>query len=1203
MHLFDRIVIKRLIPQSYQRGSNYFLKGKVQDASIIFQGDNHLSVSGDVKGTESEPYSVSIDVLKDTRGRIRIEGNCTCPVGYNCKHVVALLLQIIEDEKHAMPQTRDIQSRTSTKQAQSISSAELGSSLLSWLKNLDTAITDPNDYPSHINDRILYVLALVTQPSADYQFDKVYLQIDVMRATLRKNSTYGYVKLYRKSNQTQAFVRPVDKTIFERLEQLQGTHKSENILRGHMAIEVLKQMISTQRCHWLSKNNPPLSLAEGRSAETVWQLEEEGKQRLVFQINGQTLTVLPLSPLFYVDTITWEVGELNTSLSEFSHEFELAVLDMPAVKILEAEQLYQQLVAKNINVPKPQPLKIVHHKDIEPVIHLTLSNQYLDENEFLSSGKSRSKNQSLQAAIPMLILSFDYHGIKVSEMNRGNLESYNEQTQTINIIELNRITHKQAKERLILLGFVPIYKSLFFMSNISDSHSYHRAIQKLGPEKSLQFVPDPLAAVLVHKNSKVLEMYCRSDDIQDGMLTMLQVDEILNLAEDEDSKPLSPEELNRLILTFNMTEIPKLRVEGWSIKIDEDYLFQVIDPTLIDEWYAEIDETTGVDWFGLELGIMVDNEKLPLLPILTNLLKKLKNSNDLSKLTELPDDTILTARLEDGRILPLSLGRIREILNVLIELSDSEPLDEEGKLRLAAIQAARLVELEAAMCAVQLRWLGGNRLLELGRKLQNFQGIKPVSMPNNFNTELRPYQQEGLNWLQFLQNYNLNGILADDMGLGKTVQSLSHILTEKQNQRLQTPCLIVAPTSLMVNWKMEAQRFAPDLKVLILHGPERKRYFDQIANYDIVLTTYPLLTRDKNYLLKHHFHLLILDEAQNIKNPKTKSTQLVHQLRATHRLCLTGTPMENHLGELWSLFHFLMPGLLGDYQSFRYLFRNPIEKENDLHRQAALARRIKPFLLRRTKEEVVKELPEKNEMIRTIELEGTQRDLYETIRVMMHEKVRKEVASKGLARSQIIVLDALLKLRQVCCDPRLVKLESAKKVKQSAKLNLLMNMLPEMVEEGRKILLFSQFSSMLKLIEQSLDKTKLAYVTLTGQTRKRGEIIQAFQEGNIPIFLISLKAGGTGLNLTAADTVIHYDPWWNPAVENQATDRAHRIGQEKKVFVYKLLTAGTVEEKIQELQARKKQLTDALFNGKDKGNSTLSQTDLEALFQPLGTFA
>ncbi len=511
--------------------------------------------------------------------------------------------------------------------------------------------------------------------------------------------------------------------------------------------------------------------------------------------------------------------------------------------------------------------------------------------------------------------------------------------------------------------------------------------------------------------------------------------------------------------------------------------------------------------------------------------------------------------------------------------------------------------MEAASQALNMRWFGGNHIRKIGSRLKEMDTIKNVTPPDTFKGTLRPYQQDGLNWLQFLREFGLAGILADDMGLGKTVQVLAHITTEKAGNRLLKPILVIAPTSLMVNWRIEAEKFAPDLKVLTLHGTNRKSHFKDISKYDLVLTTYPLLTRDKDNLIKEKFHSIILDEAQTIKNSRAKITQIANQLTADYRLCMTGTPLENHLGELWSLFNFLLPGYLGSSDQFRTLFRTPIEKNGNQERAEFLAKRVKPFMLRRTKKEVVTELPPKTEIIRRVELEGGQRDLYETIRISMHEKVRQEIATRGVEKSHIIVLDALLKLRQVCCDPTLLKtVEAAKKVEISAKLDELMDFLPQMIKEGRKILLFSQFTSMLALIQERLAKLNIDYVMITGQTTDRETPVRKFQEGEVPLFLISLKAGGTGLNLTAADTVIHYDPWWNPAVEDQATDRAYRIGQDKPVFVYKMITTGTVEDKILEMQEIKRQRANILFDP-SKGSSAFTAEDIQALFEPLGQAA
>ncbi|MDN5925238.1 MAG: DEAD/DEAH box helicase, partial [Xanthomonadales bacterium] len=502
--------------------------------------------------------------------------------------------------------------------------------------------------------------------------------------------------------------------------------------------------------------------------------------------------------------------------------------------------------------------------------------------------------------------------------------------------------------------------------------------------------------------------------------------------------------------------------------------------------------------------------------------------------------------------------------------------------------------------AADLVWHGGEVLRKQLELLHD--APRSVTEPEGFGTSLRPYQREGLAWLNFLANAHLGGILADDMGLGKTVQVLAHLLSEKQQGRLQQPALVVAPTSLVGNWRDEAARFTPQLKVLVLHGADRADRFERIAEHDIVITTYPLLSRDQEKLCQAQFSLLVLDEAQAIKNARSQAAQVVRELPVKRRLAMTGTPLENHLGELWAQFDAIEPGLLGSQRQFTKLYRTPIEKHADADRQQRLNQRVGALLLRRRKQDVLTDLPAKTEIVRMLELESSQRALYEALRLAQHTRVQDAVRERGLGQSGIIVLDALLKLRQVCCDPRLVKLDSARKIKQSAKLDALLELLEGLLGEGRRILLFSQFTEMLGLIETALQQRGIAWQSLTGQTpsSQRSALVKRFQDGEVPLFLISLKAGGLGLNLTAADTVIHYDPWWNPAVEAQATDRAHRIGQDKPVFVYRLICAGTVEEKIQALQSRKADLAQAVLEGGGASQRLrFDEADLTELFAPL----
>ena len=613
-------------------------------------------------------------------------------------------------------------------------------------------------------------------------------------------------------------------------------------------------------------------------------------------------------------------------------------------------------------------------------------------------------------------------------------------------------------------------------------------------------------------------------------------------------------------------------------------------------------------WFALSLGVEINGERHNILPWLPALLDQLGPAMGGEDGTEDGgDNSARTAQMPHYVYLPQAIGRgylrlptapLRPWLQALLDLVGERGQGFDGdSLRLSRLEALRM----GAALGEGAQWEGAASLHRLVQQLAGQTNLPDVPVPTGLVASLRPYQQQGLNWLQFLREHGLAGVLADDMGLGKTLQTLAHILLEKEQGRLTDAALIVAPVSLMGNWLREAARFTPGLRTLVLHGQDRHGAAADIADCDVVIAPYSLLQRDRDLWLARRWHLVVLDEAQNIKNASTGAAQVAAELDATHRLCLSGTPMENHLGELWSLFHFLMPGFLGSQKRFKELFRTPIEKHGDSERLTQLRARVTPFMLRRTKREVATELPDKVESIAGVTLEGKQADLYETIRLTTEKAVRDALADKGLAQSQIQILDALLKLRQVCCDPRLVPLASAQKIQQSAKLDLLMELLPEMLAEGRKVLLFSQFTSMLELIEEALKARDLPWVKLTGQSRNRDAIIDRFTSGEVPLFLISLKAGGVGLNLPQADTVIHYDPWWNPAVENQATDRAHRIGQKNRVFVYKLVAHGTIEERILALQERKAALADSMYSGAQARKQPLfTESDIAELLRPLG---
>jgi superfamily II DNA or RNA helicase len=642
--------------------------------------------------------------------------------------------------------------------------------------------------------------------------------------------------------------------------------------------------------------------------------------------------------------------------------------------------------------------------------------------------------------------------------------------------------------------------------------------------------------------------------------------------------------------------LPPLRDAGFVIEVDEDFPHRLLRGDGAFE--IGLRDSSGFDWFELDLGVMIDGARVDLIgPICKLIASPFFDAAGYQPFEG--DDEPIYLPLTDGRCLAMPAVRLMPIIQAIHDLSCAQALFDAsgGGLRLSMGDAAALAVFEDVTLDAGVIFRGGEALREMGRKLKEIGGLPRRAPPADFAADLRPYQADGLSWLSFLREVGLGGILADDMGLGKTVQALALIAAEKSEGRLDKPALVIAPTSLMANWRLEAEKFAPNLNVLTLHGLDRKDRFAAIGESDLVLTTYPLIGRDKDVLKAQSWSLLILDEAQTIKNPDAATTRLIRELPARQRFALTGTPLENHLGELWSLFNVVSPGFLGDRAWFSHAFRTPIEKKGDKERARHLARRVKPFLLRRTKNQVASELPPKTEIVERIEMEREQRDIYESIRLAMHAKVRAAIAAKGLNRSRIIVLDALLKMRQACCDPRLLKLPAKNVAKaKSAKLERLDELLDELMEEDRRILIFSQFTSMLDLIRPRLDARKIGYSLLTGATKDRPKEIQAFQNGETKIFLISLKAGGVGLNLTAADTVILFDPWWNPAVEEQAIDRAHRIGQDKPVFVHKLVIAETIEEKMEEMKARKRQLAESLFDADGAPTLAMTESDIDMLF-------
>ncbi len=520
-------------------------------------------------------------------------------------------------------------------------------------------------------------------------------------------------------------------------------------------------------------------------------------------------------------------------------------------------------------------------------------------------------------------------------------------------------------------------------------------------------------------------------------------------------------------------------------------------------------------------------------------------------------------------------------------LADLATDAENGNLRFSSAQAGMLDALLAAQPEIRV----DAAFEKVRQNLRQFEGIVAIDSPPGFHGELRPDQREGLGWLDYLQRFGFGGILADDMGLGKTIQVLALLQRRRAHRQAKAPTLAVVPRSLVFNWHQEATKFTPRLRVLDYTGPGRHALRESFQDYDLIITTYGTVRTDIAELTPFEFDYAILDEAQAIKNADSQSAKAARLLRSRHKLAMSGTPIENHLGELWSIFEFLNPGMLGSDTIFKRYAGSASLEEID---RVLLAKALRPFILRRTKQQVVQDLPEKTEQTLYCDMEADQRRCYDELRMHYRDALLRKDSAE-LNRSKIEVLEALLRLRQAACHPALISAELGGEA--SAKLDLLIPSIAEVVEEGHKVLVFSQFTSFLAIVRERLDQEKIVYEYLDGRTRNRGAKVERFQtDPDCPIFLISLKAGGLGLNLTAAEYVYLLDPWWNPAVEAQAIDRSHRIGQTQHVFAYRLICRDTVEEKILELQQKKRDLADAILNADNKGViQNLTREDLEFL--------
>jgi superfamily II DNA or RNA helicase len=675
-------------------------------------------------------------------------------------------------------------------------------------------------------------------------------------------------------------------------------------------------------------------------------------------------------------------------------------------------------------------------------------------------------------------------------------------------------------------------------------------------------IPSPLA-VLPPKNSKGRPRVVRRDVGAEMSGVQALLNQKFEVSESGEELVATGDDAIAF-WTHGIGELP----EDWDRFIPDD----LVDVTIRDESVTpQMRVSSGVDWLNLDMtfesgGAVVREEELRAC---------LEHGRRL-------------VQLEDGSYAPVDPEKVGDVLTRMAEIYATAGMKD----KLPLSQAGRVQDLLKMVANAKV----SASAKTLFAKIEDIDEVPSVPKPRSLKATLRPYQKDGFSWLVFLHELNSGGILADDMGLGKTIQTIALLVWAKSKYKRKLN-LVIAPTSVVPNWEREINKFAPGLKTVVWQGPNRSQRAPELEKADVMITSYALLRRDEELLHALDLRYVILDEAQHIKNPMSQTAKSAKKLGSERRLALTGTPIENRLSELWSIFDFVSPGLLGTLKTFEERIARPIDR-GDMETAQRLRATIKPFVMRRVKSDVAEDLPDKIEQEMIVPLAEEQAKLYKQILRQVRKSVLSEVEKQGVSKAQIQILAALTRLRQVACDPRLMKLPDTDfDADDSGKLGALREIIDEAVDGNHRVLVFSQFVTMLTYIREALDADGIAYEYLDGSTKDRLERVDQFNEDpSIPVFLISLKAGGTGLNLTGADTVVHFDPWWNPAVEDQATDRAHRIGQTKNVNVYKLIAEGTVEEKILELSAKKRELVSNVLSTEGSPLKGLTKADVENLF-------
>lgn len=1085
-------------------GLDYFLEGRVGD--LAFDPEFN-SVSAIVEGSGRNSYVTTV-IFDPELPEGLADSDCTCPVGYGCKHAAALL--------HALRLMGSPDGSGLRITAAPASPSTVSGPLGEWLEGIAIDNLAARIAPDQ--------LCFIIEPSRAFRQAKrpkgamaatgaepsrFILQVRA-RQRRAQGGDWQIIQPYVLQHRSTQF-EPVGLRLLARMnaKELGGDFAAKGMPTGPHGWQWLFEAAKAGLLRWKRPDGPAVTVTQDHlKAGLAWQLLEDGRQMLVLEEIDTTLMIFAGDPPLYFDEERHMLGLVDTGIAPLIAGRLLAMPPIEPDQLPALVARWEEIAGGAVQLP--QITMAQHRKPIapRPVLHfLTDKIPYVDR--YMSWGRTQAR----PALVELARLEFDYDGHRVRANTRA-LEVVARTEEGLTCFSRDIKAEQAAADRLAETLLLPI--ALLEDFRPKDHQAWDHVLMSRGRGAT------------------------SADNYPD----------------------------------FLINEKAALEAEGWRIEYARDW-YHILVPLdnedtslgLISQGTPPAASGEPIDWFDVELAALVDGQRVNILPALRRLI-----AEDGGELLACDDDHRLPLMLGNGRFTSIRLGLVRPLLETLVRLAVADR--SGGPLRLNRYDLGTIHEIAGS----GLAWTGESNLRQLAGALHQPDRANYIP-PDGLNAQLRPYQEIGVAWLQALHGAGFGGILADDMGLGKTLQAIAHILRVRQAMDAQTlrPILIVAPTSVLPNWQAELARFAPGIECLLWHGADRQGRSEELGRSAILLTSYALLARDNELLVEQDYGLVVLDEAHVLKNPKTAGFKAAAALKACQVVALTGTPIENRLNDLWALASLTNPGLLGSFEAFRNGYRTPIEKQGDPVAKAALGRRLRPFMLRRTKKEVAADLPAKTLIPERIALSEAQMRLYESQRLLMQARVREEIDRVGLMRSQIIVLDAMLKLRQICCDPSLLPRGLGEGI-ASAKRARLLEMLPELVAEGRRVILFSQFTAMLDRIASDLETMAIPYEQLRGSTRDRARPVRRFQQGEVPLILVSLKAGGAGVNLTAADTVILYDPWWNPAVEAQAIDRAHRIGQTKAVFVHRMIATGSIEEKILILQERKQGLADMLWS-------------------------